>query len=115
MSAAADMAVFRLRRNMTQTTDRNPREKLYKILLQERAAGFRNTVVIGGLDGFLQRYLGELRSLLEGLSSYAALAPEERARWAEGVVKGLRSSVASTRASRASGPASASPVFMTSI
>ena len=91
---------------MTQTTEPDAQKTLYNILVQERAAGFRNTVVIGGLDGFLQRYLGELQPLLEGLSSYATLAPEERERWADQVAKGLRSSVSSTKAHRATGPAS---------
>ena len=95
---------------MTLTNEPDPRKTFYNILVQERAAGFRNTVVIGGLDGFLKGYPGELSPLLDGLSSYAALAPEERERWANGVAKGLRASVSSPKASQATGPASASPV-----
>ena len=86
---------------MTRTTEPDPQKTLYNILVQERAAGFGNTVVIGGLDGFLQRYIGELRPLLEGLSSYATLTAAERASWANGVAKGLRSSVSATSVPRA--------------
>ncbi len=97
---------------MTQSNGPDPQATLYNILVQERATGYRNAVVIGGLDGFLQRYVGELGPVLEGLPSYASLAPKERARWANRVVKGLRGSDSSERpprARRAGAPPPVSP------
>lgn len=85
---------------MTQSNDPNPRETLYSILVQERAAGFLDSVVIGGLDGFLQRHIGELRLPLGELKSYASLSPEERRRWADRVVKVLPVAYTTVRRSR---------------
>ena len=61
-------------------------ESLHKILRQEKAGGFRDETVIGGLDRFLQRWSGELATVLEGLGSYSVLTPEERESWANRVL-----------------------------
>ena len=88
---------------MTQSNDPNPRGTLYSILVQERAAGYLDSVVIGGLDGFLQRHIGELRLPLGELKSYASLSPEERRRWADRVVKVLPVAYTTVRRSRTAG------------
>jgi ATP-dependent DNA helicase RecG len=70
-----------------------PVESLRKILQLERAKGYADTAVLGGLDGFLRRLLKENRSLadarlgkaLQALppGGYTGLAPNERRRWVE--------------------------------
>ena len=56
-------------------------ESLAKILQQEREAGFPDTTVIGGLDGFLQRWAKELEPTLGEIRSYSVLTVEQRERW----------------------------------
>ena len=54
---------------------------LSKILRQEKAGGFQDSTVIGGLDRFLQRWADELRPVLGDLSSYSVLTPPQREKW----------------------------------
>ena len=60
-------------------------ESLYKILEQEKASGFRDTIVIGGLDLFLQRWADDLKPILGEFGSYSILTPLQRKNWAEKV------------------------------
>ena len=60
-------------------------EPLYKILEQEKASGFRDTTVIGGLDLFLQRWADDLKPILGEFSSYSILTPLQRKKWIEKV------------------------------
>ena len=61
-------------------------ESLNKILRQERANGFQDKAVIGGLDRFLRRWWDELRPVLGALESYSLLTPEQRKSWADTVM-----------------------------
>ena len=58
-------------------------ESLHKILQHERAGGFEDSAVIGGLDRFLQRWATELEPVLGEFSSYSVLTPDQRETWAE--------------------------------
>ena len=55
---------------------------LADILRRERAAGFQDKTVIGGLDRFVQRWSDELAPLLGEITSYSILTPRQRERWA---------------------------------
>ena len=66
---------------------------LYNILRQERARGYDDKAVIGGLDGFLERFAADLEPLLGGLTSYASLTTEERSEWSRQTVERMRASV----------------------
>ncbi len=55
---------------------------LADILKRERATGFQDRTVIGGLDRFVQRWSDELAPLLGDLTSYSILTPRQRERWA---------------------------------
>ncbi|MBI4299433.1 MAG: ATP-dependent DNA helicase RecG [Chloroflexi bacterium] len=59
----------------------SPEELLEKILLQEKAHGFKDSVVLGGLDRFLQRLEQELRPLIGDMPSYSDLTPVQREEW----------------------------------
>jgi ATP-dependent DNA helicase RecG len=93
-----------------------PVESLRKVLELERAKGFGDTAVIGGLDGFLRRLLqgnrspsgARLRAALRALPSqgYADLAPSERRRWVESL---LADGPAPARAPRATSASRARP------
>ncbi len=86
-----------------------PVENLRKVLQLERSRGFDDGAVIGGLDAFLGRYLGDnpqplgrpVWAVIQSLPrrGYAALRPAERQRWAEELLAALgsRSASASTR------------------
>ena len=52
-------------------------ESLSKILRQEKADGFQDTTVMGGLDKFLQLGADELEPVLGKLGSYSILTPDE--------------------------------------
>ena len=54
---------------------------LADILKRERATGFQDRTVIGGLDRFVQRWSNELAPLLGELTSYSILTPRQRERW----------------------------------
>ena len=71
---------------MVETRANAKLDSLRKILLQERAAGFCDTIVIGGLDLFLRRWASELGPELGAIGSYSALSSSERERWAEAVL-----------------------------
>ena len=58
-------------------------EKLHTILQQERAGGFQDSTVIGGLDRFLQRWSSDLGPVLGEFSSYSVLTPDQREAWAD--------------------------------
>ena len=64
-------------------------ESLGKILRQERANGFKDTVVIGGLDLFLQRWKGELSPYLDDMTPYSVLSSVQRQKWADSVMARL--------------------------
>ncbi len=94
-----------------------PGERLRRALELERARGFPDTAVIGGLDRMLRTLLAE-GALAPGTPEhealatlpargYAALSPEQRARWAERVLRRLaqpRAGVARPAPERPSGP-----------
>ena len=59
-------------------------ESFHKILNLEKSKGFQDTVVIGGLDGFLERNAWLFRAMAgdDGLSvSYHSLTPSQRREW----------------------------------
>ena len=56
-------------------------DSLSKILIQEKASGFQDSTVIGGLDRFLQRWESELRPVLGEFSSYSVLDAPDREAW----------------------------------
>ena len=69
----------------------NPRlDSLRKILAQERASGYQDLTVIGGLDRFLQHWAEELEPVLRGAGSYSILTPLQREEWAGTVGPRLR-------------------------
>ena len=69
----------------------NPRlDSLRKILAQERASGYQDLTVIGGLDRFLQHWAKELEPVLRGAGSYSILTPLQREEWAGTVGPRLR-------------------------
>ena len=69
----------------------NPRfDSLLKILVQERASGYQDATVIGGLDRFLQHWAKELEPVLRGVGSYSVLTPLQREEWARAVGPRLR-------------------------
>ena len=69
----------------------NPRlDSLRKILSQERASGYQDLTVIGGLDRFLQHWAEELEPVLGGAGSYSILTPLQREEWAGTVGPRLR-------------------------
>ena len=72
------------------TNTRNAIRSLYNILRQERARGFDDTAVIGGLDGFLERFSDDLGQFLGGLTSYASLTAKDRSEWAQQTVERMR-------------------------
>ncbi len=77
---------------MTDHTDKYRRwlTPFRRILELEKANGWQNKAVVGGLDCFLRQWAGELAAFLEdarangGLARpvYAALTPEQRQEWA---------------------------------
>ena len=74
-----------------RATAANPRfDSLLKILAQERASGYQDSTVIGGLDRFLQHWAKELEPVLRGAGSYSILTPLQREEWAGTVGPRLR-------------------------
>ena len=74
-----------------RATAANPRlDSLRKILAQERASGYQDSTVIGGLDRFLQHWAKELEPVLRGAGSYSILTPLQREEWARTVGPRLR-------------------------
>ena len=63
---------------------------LRKMLEQEKADGYTDRAVIGGLDRFLQRWAGELKPVLGEFSSYSVLTPIQRDSWAQTALEQLR-------------------------
>ena len=61
-------------------------DSLGRILRQERTNGFKDTVVIGGLDLFLQRWADELSPILGEPGSYSILTSSQRQKWADSVL-----------------------------
>ena len=79
--------------------DDSKREALQKILSRERADGFQDTTVIGGLDRFLQRWARELEPAVGERGSYSVLTPPQRERWADEVMARLGDAERGTAAS----------------
>ena len=77
---------------------------LYNILRQERARGYDDKAVIGGLDGFLERFAADLEPLLGGLTSYASLTTEERSEWSRQTVERMRAAIGGSAKSTPSDP-----------
>ena len=77
------------------------------ILRQERANGFPDSTVIGGLDRFVQRWVEELTPVLGNLTSYSILTPLQREKWAATALEKI-SAVPGT-GTRSSGGARAKP------
>ena len=73
-------------------SDHSKLESLGRILRQEKASGFQDSAVIGGLDRFLQRWAKELKPALGGFDSYFELTPLGREKWAVGVLALLQPS-----------------------
>ena len=71
-------------------TENSKLESLSKILRQEKAVGFPDTTVIGGLDAFLQRWAAELVPTLGEIRSYGVLTPQQREKWVEAVLTRTR-------------------------
>ena len=63
---------------------------LYNILREERARGFDDKAVIGGLDGFLERFDADFKPFLGDLTSYASLTARERSEWSRKTVERMR-------------------------
>ena len=78
-------------------SDNSKLESLVKILRQEKAVGFQDSTVIGGLDRFLQRWAHELKPVLNEFSSYSVLTPPQREGWAESVLARLPEATADAR------------------
>ena len=72
------------------TVTRQATRSLYNILREERTRCFDDTAVIGGLDGFLDRFAPDLGPLLGGIASYASLTVEERSEWSRQTVGRMR-------------------------
>ncbi len=72
------------------TVARSAARSLYNILREERARGFNDTAVIGGLDGFLVRHANDLEPYLGGIASYASLTEEARSEWSRQTVERMR-------------------------
>ncbi len=80
------------------TTQRRPTQTLQSILALEAKQGYGNRAVAGGLDGFLRNALerGDQAQFFKRIvaalpqEGYAALAPQERERWASRVRASLR-------------------------
>ena len=68
----------------------NPKETLYRILIQERSKGFPDTIVMGGLDRFLERFVDELQPFLRGHLSYRDMAPDQRESWIDETLPKIR-------------------------
>ncbi len=65
---------------------------LADILRRERATGFQDKTVIGGLDRFVRRWSDELAPVLGELTSYSILTPLQRERWAASALDRLSGS-----------------------
>ena len=76
---------------------------LYNILRQERARGYDDKAVIGGLDGFLERYAADLEPFLGGLTSYASLTSRERSEWSRQTVERMRAAIGDSAKTEVSG------------
>ncbi len=72
---------------MMATNGPDPRDTLLKILALERARGFRDTAVIGGLEKFLRRHADTLAPKIGKAPAYKRWSPDERARWADDIAK----------------------------
>tara|TARA_B100001123_G_scaffold48751_2_gene49673 strand:+ start:53386 stop:55791 length:2406 start_codon:yes stop_codon:yes gene_type:complete len=68
-------------------TDNNSKTSiLKKILDQEKANGYSDFTVIGGLDSFLQKSGVELKSFLGNIETYSSLSTQQRENWASSVL-----------------------------
>lgn len=65
---------------------------LSAILQQEQQKDFRDSIVIGGLDRFIQRWANDLSPILGNLTSYSILTPVQRKNWASTVLKKISDS-----------------------
>jgi len=64
-------------------------DTLKKVLAQERALGFQDKAMIGGLDSFLERWRESKQVGVSIPESYKGLRVEERRRWVEGALANL--------------------------
>ena len=88
------------------TNTRHAIRSLYNILRQERARGFDDTAVIGGLDGFLERFDDDLKPFLGGLTSYTSLTAGERSEWSGQTVERMRAAIGASARPAESDPRS---------
>ncbi|MCH7745417.1 MAG: hypothetical protein IIC84_05005, partial [Chloroflexi bacterium] len=77
---------------------------LGKILRQEKADGFQDKTVMGGLDKFLQLGADELEPVLGKPGSYSILTPPQRETWANAVMRHLTDAVPSDTATKSRPP-----------
>ena len=83
---------------------------LYGILRQERANGFDDSAVIGGLDAFLKRSSADLGRVLDEIPAYDAMTPSERSEWADSAVGHIRKHLTNNERTRTkSMPESSAP------
>ena len=68
----------------------NPKETLYRILIQERSKGFPDTIVMGGLDRFLERFVDELQPFLRDRLSYRDMTSDQRESWIDETLPKIR-------------------------
>ena len=68
----------------------NPKETLYRILIQERSKGFPDTIVMGGLDRFLERFVDELQPFLRDHLSYRDMTSGQRESWIDETLPKIR-------------------------
>ena len=76
---------------------------LTEILQQEQQKGFRDSIVIGGLDRFIQRWAKELSPIIGHPTSYTILTPVQRKDWASTVLKKISDSRGVTTTAKVTG------------
>ncbi len=91
----------------TAETQTSMAEPLRKILLQEKATGFKDSTVMGGMDRFLQRWAVDLEPVVGKPPTYSGLTPFQRRRWAGQVMAQLGASSATAKAPAVAKPATA--------
>ena len=69
-------------------------DSLLRILEREKETGYQDSIVIGGLDRFLDRWATELAPVLGEFSSYSILTPVHRESWANAAFSRLRGATA---------------------
>ena len=72
-----------------QGSESRPLAAFRRILTLEREQGYADRAVIGGLDGFLDRWSSQLSAIIGDPPKYSSLPREERGRWVTGVLDRL--------------------------